>query len=205
MISKKRNNTKLCRVGASGRPPQISLWKGLATDRRDLGLGRRAEFNKENILLVIEKRLQGRLDQVLGREVNTQGIDVLLVLIELEMEMRAGCSAGGSDITDDLPLCNSGAAAHPIGKPLQMSVTCCICRMVVDFDCLTVKTVPVSECDYAITDCPNWGAPFRGEVHSRMRHVHFKDGMKAGVSKLRSDVGEFQREPEEGASQASSL
>src|SRR5262247_2305230 len=121
------------------------------------------------------------------------------------MEMRAGCSARGSDITDDLSLCDSRAAAHSIGKPLQMSVTGCVCGIVLDFDCLTVKTVPVSERDYAITDCPDRGAPFRGEVHARMGHIHLKDRMKAGVSKLRSDVGEFQREPEEGASQASAL
>src|SRR5262245_16173714 len=76
LISKKRNNTKLCRVGErKGRP---SIRRDWLHDRRDLGLRRGAKLDKKNILLVIEKRLQGRLDQVLGREVNAQGIDVLL-------------------------------------------------------------------------------------------------------------------------------
>src|SRR4030095_13594455 len=157
------------------------------------------------MFLVIEKRLQGRLDQILCGEINTQGIDVLLILIELEMQMRPGYSAGGSDITDDLPLFNSRPVTHPFGKPLQMGVTGCVRGIVLDFDCLSVKTVPVSECNHAITDRPDGGAPFRGKVHPRMRHIHLKDGMKAGVSKVRSDVGEFQRKPEERASETPSL
>src|SRR5262245_7850775 len=167
-------------MALSGIDPDGWVTRLRATDLyRDLGLRCGAKLDKKNILLVIEKRLQGRLDQILGGKINTQRIDILLVLIELEMEMRAGCSAGGSNITDDLSLCNSGAVTHPIGKPIQMSVTGCICGIVLDFDCLTVKTVPVGECDYAITHCADRGAPFCGEVHPRMRHIHFKDGMKA--------------------------
>ena len=37
------------------------------------------------MLLVIEYRLQRRLDQILGGEINAQGVDVLLILVELEM------------------------------------------------------------------------------------------------------------------------
>ena len=99
------------------------------------------------MFLVIEKRLQGRLDQILGGEINAQGIDVLLILIELEMQMRAGCPAGGSDITDDLSLGDSRAVMDPFGKPLQVGVTSCVRGIVLDFHRLSVNTVPVSECN----------------------------------------------------------
>ena len=152
------------------------------------------------MLLVIEYRLQGRLDQILGGELNTEGIDVLLIFIELEMEMRAGRSASGSDITDDLSLDDSRAVTDPFGKPLKMGVTGCVCGIVLDFHRLAVNTVPVCERNYAITDRADRGSSFGGEVHPRMGHINLQDGVKAGVSKVRSDVGELQRESEEGAS-----
>ena len=151
------------------------------------------------MLLVIEYRLQGRLDQILGGEINAQGIDVLLILVELEMQMRAGGSAGGTDITDDLSLCDSRAVSDPFGKPIEMGVTGCVFGIVLDFYHFSVETVPVSERNDAITNRADRGTPFRGEVHSRMGDINLQDGVKAGVSKVRSDIGELQRESEERA------
>ena len=152
------------------------------------------------MLLVIEYRLQGRLDQILGRELNAEGIDVLLILVELEMQMRSGRSSGGADITDDLSLGDSRAVADPFGKPIEMGVTGCVCGIVLNFHRLAVNTIPVCERNYAITDRANRGTPFRGEVHPRMGHIDLQDGVKAGVRKVRRDIGELQWESEEGAS-----
>ena len=152
------------------------------------------------MFLVIEYRLQGRLDQILGGEINAQGIDVLLILVELEMQMRAGCSASRTNITDDLSLGDSRAVADPFGKPIEMSVTGCVCGIVLNFHRLAVNTIPVCERDYTITDRADRGTSFGGKVHPGMGHINLQNGVKAGVSKVRSDIGELQRKSEEGAS-----
>ena len=97
------------------------------------------------MLLVIEYRLQGRLDQVLGGEINAQRIDVLLILVELEMQMRTGCSAGGTNVTDDLSLGDSRAVSDPFGKPIEMGVAGCVFGIVLDFNHFPVETVPICE------------------------------------------------------------
>ena len=152
------------------------------------------------MLLVIEYRLQRRLDQILGGEINAQGVDVLLILVEFEMQMRSGCSAGRTNITDDLSLGDSRPVADPFDKPIEMSVTGCVCGIVLDFHQFSVKTIPVCQRDYAITDRADRGTSFGGKVHPRMGHINLQNGVKAGVSKVRSDIGELQRESEEGSS-----
>ena len=152
------------------------------------------------MLLVIEYRLQGRLDQILGGEISVQGVDVLLILVELKMQMRSGCSAGRTNITDDLSLRDSRAVADPFGKPIEMSVTGCVCGIVLNFHRLAVNTIPVYERNCAITDRADRGTSFGGEVHPRMGYIDLQNGVKAGVRKVRSDIGELQRESEEGAS-----
>ena len=166
---------------------------------RDLGLRRGAKLDEENMLLVIENRLQGRLDQILGGEINAQRIDVLLILVKLEMQMRAGCSAGGTDIADDLSFGDSRAVSDPFGKPIEMGVAGCVFGIVLDFNHFSVETVPVCERNHAIADRPDRGTSFGSEVHPRMGNINLKDRVKAGVSKVRSDIGEFQRESEKGA------
>src|SRR6266481_400255 len=80
-----------------------------------LGLGRGCKFDEESFLLVIEHLLQGGLDQILGWEVNAQGINILLLLIELKMKMRPGGSTGRPNIANDLALYYGHAITNSLG------------------------------------------------------------------------------------------
>ena len=147
--------------------------------------------------MVIEYRLQGRLDQVLGGEINAQRINVLLILVKFEMQMRTGCSAGGTNVADDLSFGDSRAVSDPFGKPIEMGVAGCVFGIMLDFNHFSVETVPICGCNNAIANRADRGASFGSEVYSRVGNINLKDRVKAGVSKLRSDIGEFQRESEE--------
>ena len=132
------------------------------------------------MLLIIEYRLQSRLDQILGGEINTQRINVLLILVELEMQMRAGCSAGGTNITDDLSFGDSGAVSDAFGKPIEMGIAGCVFGIMLDFDHFSVETIPVCERNYAIANRADRGTPFRSEVHPRMGNINFQDRDESG-------------------------
>jgi hypothetical protein len=54
-------------------------------DEDGLGLRLGGEIEQENLLLIIEQFLQGRLDQILRRKIDTEGIDILLIFVELKM------------------------------------------------------------------------------------------------------------------------
>ena len=148
------------------------------------------------MLLILENRLQGRLDQILGGEINTQRINVLLILVKLEMQMRPSRSAGGTNIADNLSFGDSRAVSDPFGKPIEMGVAGCVFGIMLDFNHFSVETVPICHRNNAIANCADRGTSFGSEVYSRVGNINLKDRVKAGVSKLRSDIGEFQRESE---------
>ena len=166
---------------------------------RDLRLRGGGKFDEKNMLLVIEHCLQGGLDQILGGEINAQRINVLLILVKLEMQMRTGRSAGGTNVANDLSFGDSCAVSDPFGKPIEMGVAGCVFGIVLDFNHFSVETVPVCHRNNTIADRPDRGTSLGSEVYPRMRNINLQDRVKARVSKMRSDVGKLQRESEKGS------
>src|SRR5690348_13291213 len=163
------------------------------------------EFDEKGLLLAIENPLQGWLDHVFGGKINTQWIDVLLVFIELEMEVRPGSSAGRAYVADDLAFRNRCACSNTVCKSIEVPISGRIGRVMLNIDRLAIAAVP-SGCGYnPVANGAHRCSALSGEVYAGMRHVNFQDRIEPGVAEVRSDARKLERKAKERTGEASSF
>ena len=61
-------------------------------------------------------------DGLLGLRLDGEGVDGFAILVDAEVEVRAGREACGADVADDLFLCNHVADLEPLGEAREMHV-----------------------------------------------------------------------------------
>src|SRR5690349_340047 len=140
--------------------------------RRRLGQRRRGELRQEQPLPRLEDSQQGRLNDRFGRRIEIQRVDVLVVLIDLEVEVRAGAQARGADEADNLAFEHLDAVAEPVRESLQMGVARGVAAVVRHLDQSSVAAfLPAGEGDSAVGDRAHGRTELRGEIDAVMRPV----------------------------------
>jgi hypothetical protein len=76
------------------------------------------QFHKEELLGVVENSPQGGFNSVFWGEVELEGVDILLILVQLKVKVRPCRSTGRADIADDLALFHGDALANSTGYSL---------------------------------------------------------------------------------------
>src|SRR5262245_10773802 len=137
-----------------------------------------------------------------GGEINAEGVNVLLVFIELEVKMRAGSPSGGAYVADYLAFGDGDARVNPIGEAIQVGVAARVRGIMLQIDRLAVSAIPASFYDSAIANRPNRRASLCSEINAGVWEIGSKDGMKSRFRKMRSDGGKLEWKTQEGARQA---
>ena len=122
--------------------------------------------------MAIEKFLQRRLDAFVRRKIYAERVDVLLIFVELEVQVGAGAATGGAYVSDNLALPHRRAVVNPFRESIQMRVTACVSRAVLDIYGLSVISVPSGESDDAVAHSANRGSSLGGEVDAGMRQIN---------------------------------
>ena len=107
-----------------------------------LGLRRGLELGHIRAHLVFKQAMHGGFKLIFRREVDAQGIDILLVFVEFEVEVRARGSPGGADKSYNLSLGNAYTRLDAFGKTIQMGISARIGGVVFDVYGFAITAIP---------------------------------------------------------------